>query len=92
MNRGLPIPQPTPYVSLVAPSGTSWTWNDQQEGNSISGLAVDFCYVVTQVRNIADTGLNAIGENARRWMEYAQCFVGDPQDPPPSGTRYMLRM
>jgi hypothetical protein len=43
--------------------------------------------VVTQTRNIADTGLKVTGPNATAWMEIAQCFAGRPEMPPAPGTR-----
>jgi uncharacterized protein (TIGR03084 family) len=86
-NRGLPIPGPAPYVRLTAASGSIWEWNDPSPGNSVTGSAMDFCQVVTQVRNVADTALIATGEPARAWMRLAQCFAGPPEDPPLPGTR-----
>ena len=55
VNRGLEVPGAPPYVRLVAPSGEIWEWNEPSESERISGDAVDFCQVVTQGRNIADT-------------------------------------
>ncbi len=87
INRGLPVPDPAPYLCLTAPSGEVWEWNEPQANNAISGLAVEFAQVVTQVRNIADTSLATIGETASAWMEIAQCFAGPPETPPAKGTR-----
>lgn len=87
VNRGLPVPGAPPYVRLIAPSGAIWEWNDAGGENKISGDALEFCQVVTQGRNIADTALEVEGEIARRWMAIAQCFAGGPVDPPPPGTR-----
>jgi uncharacterized protein (TIGR03084 family) len=86
-NRGLPRPEPTPYVRLTAPSGSMWEWNIPLPDNRVEGSALDFCQVVTQVRNVADTTLTVIGEPARQWMALAQCFAGLPEDPPPPGAR-----
>lgn len=90
-NRGLPIPGPMPYVRLAGPSGAIWEWNDPSPDDSVRGNALDFCQVVTQVRNVADTDLKVTGEPARVWMRLAQCFAGPPEDPPPPGTRFMTR-
>jgi uncharacterized protein (TIGR03084 family) len=87
-NRGLPVPADRPYVRLAAPSGTTWEWGQPSEDNSIEGSAVEFCQVVTQVRNIADTKLRVIGETATSWLAIAQCFAGPPENPPPPGTRF----
>jgi uncharacterized protein (TIGR03084 family) len=87
VNRGLEVPGPPPYVRLVAPSGAIWEWNEPSEVERISGDAVDFCHVVTQGRNIADTALEVVGDVATRWMSIAQCFAGGPVDPPKPGER-----
>lgn len=87
MNRGLEVPGAPPYVRLVAPSGAIWEWNEPNESERISGDAVDFCQVVTQGRNIADTALEVVGEISTRWMSIAQCFAGGPVDPPKPGHR-----
>lgn len=87
VNRGLEVPGPPPYVRLVAPSGAIWEWNEPSESERITGDAVDFCHVVTQGRNVADTGLHVVGEGATRWMSIAQCFAGGPADPPKPGER-----
>ena len=87
VNRGLEVPGPPPHVRLVAPSGAIWEWNEPSESERITGDAVDFCHVVTQGRNVADTGLEVVGEVATRWMSIAQCFAGGPADPPKPGER-----
>ena len=87
-NRGLPVPADAPHVRLTAPSGEIWEWHEPQPDNAVTGDAVAFCQVVTQVRNVADTSLSVRGETARRWMELAQCFAGPPETPPPPGTRH----
>jgi uncharacterized protein (TIGR03084 family) len=86
-NRGLPPPGPAPYVRLTAPSGALWEWNGPSDTNRIEGSAAEFCHVVTQNRNVADTSLAVVGEPAKRWMGLAQCFAGRPEDPPPPGAR-----
>ena len=87
-NRGLPVPETPPHLRLSAPSGMVWEWNAPGPGGQITGSAVDFARVVTQVRNIADTSLKVEGKVARDWMAIAQCFAGPPEDPPPPGTRF----
>jgi uncharacterized protein (TIGR03084 family) len=87
VNRKLEIPGPPPYVRLAAPSGAIWEWNEPSENECIRGDAVDFCRVVTQTRNIADTPLEVIGPVATLWMSIAQCFAGGAVDPPEPGTR-----
>ncbi len=87
-NRGLPVPVQRPYVRLAAPSGATWEWGEPDPANGVEGSAVEFCQVVTQVRNIADTGLKVVGETAASWMSIAQCFAGPPESPPAPGTRF----
>jgi uncharacterized protein (TIGR03084 family) len=86
-NRKLAVPEDRPYVRLTAPSGAPWEWNQADQRNAIEGSAVEFCQVVTQTRNVADTRLKVVGETATAWMSIAQCFAGPPEDPPPPGTR-----
>jgi len=87
-NRGAEVPLPKPYVRLTAPSGAVWEWNDPQDDNAVIGDAAHFAQIVTQTRNIADTSLETIGDNASRWMEIAQCFAGAPETPPAKGARH----
>jgi len=87
-NRGLAVPADRPYVRLTSPSGAVWEWNAPDPKNAVEGSAVEFCQVVTQTRNIADTGLKVVGETANSWMSIAQCFAGPPENPPPPGTRF----
>lgn len=89
MNRGLEVAGEAPYVCLTAPSGEIWEWNDRDSDNRIEGSATEFCQVVTQTRNIADTALQVSGRVAREWMSIAQCFAGPPQDPPTPGIRHI---
>jgi uncharacterized protein (TIGR03084 family) len=87
LNRGLDVPEDLPYVRVSAPSGATWEWGEPDQDNRVEGTAVDFCRVVTQNRNVADTGLTVVGETAKRWMSIAQCFAGGPVDPPAPGER-----
>jgi uncharacterized protein (TIGR03084 family) len=86
-NRGLVVPDQVPHLRLTAPSGDLWEWNAENAADRIEGTATEFCQVVTQTRNIADTGLEVSGDVARQWMSIAQCFAGPPENPPPPGTR-----
>ena len=86
-NRKKAVPDVVPRVTLTGPGGDLWEWNKDTSTNSISGSAVEFCQVVTQVRNVADTQLRVAGPIAEEWMSMAQCFAGPPEDPPAPGTR-----
>ena len=81
------IPEETPYLKLISPSGKIWLFNNKQEKNLIQGMAEEFCQVVTQVRNIKDVNLKVKGEIASKWMNVAQCFAGKASSPPRPGTR-----
>ncbi len=87
-NRRMELPGPMPQLRLTAPSGAIWEYGEASDSGVISGSATEFCQVVTQCRNIADTSLDVSGEVAHQWMAAAQCFAGPPQDPPAPGTRF----
>ncbi len=86
-NRRQEPPGPMPQLRLIAPSGALWEYGDPSESGMIEGTATQFCQVVTQCRNIADTSLEVSGDVAHQWMALAQCFAGPPQDPPAPGVR-----
>ena len=87
-NRGLMVPAEMPAIRLTAPSGAIWEWGQREADNLIEGSAVEFCQVVTQVRNIANTALRVVGVTATHWMSIAQCFAGPPEAPPAPGSRF----
>jgi uncharacterized protein (TIGR03084 family) len=62
-------------VHLTGPDGDSWDWGESNT-NTVSGAALDFCLVVTQRRNVADTRLDVVGDAAVEWMSIAQAFAG----------------
>lgn len=90
-NRGAAPPGDAPHVKLSAPSGDIWEWNAANSADLVQGSATEFCQVVTQTRNIADTSLHVSGDAARQWMAIAQCFAGPPEQPPAPGTRHPVR-
>lgn len=85
--RGETPPGPMPFLQLTAPSGEIWIYGEEDDASNISGSAAEFCQVVTQTRNIADTNLKLTGPVAKDWMSKAQCFAGAAHPPPPPGTR-----
>lgn len=87
-NRGRVAPDAVPYVELRSPSGARWQWNDSSAPQSIKGSAFEFCQVVSQVRHVQDTALQVVGAGAQEWMAIAQCFAGEPVEPPAPGTRF----
>ena len=89
-NRSLKVPDRIPYVGLISPSGKIWEWGDSSSQSSIKGKASEFAEVVTQVRNVQDTKLKSEGAIAKNWMKIAQCFAGQPENPPIQGSRFMV--
>ena len=89
-NRRMEPPGPMPQLRLTAPSGAIWEYGEASGSGVITGSATEFCQVVTQCRNIADTSLDVSGEVAHQWMAVAQCFAGPPQDPPAPGVRFRM--
>lgn len=86
--RSLEPPGALPLIRLTAPSGAEWTYGEDDGQNRIEGLAAEFCQVVTQTRNVKDTGLKVTGPVATDWMSRAQCFAGGRNDPPAPGSRF----
>jgi uncharacterized protein (TIGR03084 family) len=87
MNRQLDVPEADVRVELSGPSKTLWTWGPETATNLVKGQAEDFCLVITQRRNVADTDLMIKGQAASEWMAIAQAFAGPASDPPEPGQR-----
>jgi uncharacterized protein (TIGR03084 family) len=87
VNRGLPPPERRPQVELRAPSGTRWTWGDENAVDRVEGSAEDFCLVTTQRRHHEDTDLVITGPDATKWISIAQCIAGPPLPGPGPGER-----
>jgi len=86
--RGATVPEAKPALSLTAPSGETWEYGDADSSERITGKAHEFAQVVTQTRNIQDTGLTVEGKIAGEWMRNAQCFAGAAASPPLPGERH----
>ena len=76
--HGLEKPAGEFRVSLTAPSGDLWAWGPEDATQTVTGAAYDFCLLVTQRINRADTSLVATGRDAATWLSIAQCFAGPP--------------
>lgn len=89
VSRGLDVPTPPIRVDLAAPDEDDvWSWGPAEAADSVLGPALDFCLVVTQRRNPADTDLAVTGATATEWMGIAQAFAGAPTGQrPPTGRR-----
>jgi uncharacterized protein (TIGR03084 family) len=76
--RGGEVPSQPLRVELAAPDGDTWSWGPEGAENTVRGSAEDFCLVVTQRRNRADTALVTTGVMADEWLSLAQAFAGPP--------------
>ncbi len=81
--RSREVPPGRIDVLLTGPAGDTWQWqvgesDDGGAGSVVRGSALDFCLVVTQRRNVADTELVVEGDTAADWMSVAQAFAGPP--------------
>lgn len=85
-NHQMEVPTIPVRLELTGPSGEQWTWGPEEADNIVRGPAEDFCLVVIQRRNIADTNIIAEGETAHQWMSIAQCFAGPGTTGPKPGT------
>ena len=77
-NRGLEPPDTPLRIELVAPSGAVWHWGPDGAPDRISGVAGEFCRVVTQRIHPADTALRTEGAAAAEFLTVAQAFAGPP--------------
>jgi uncharacterized protein (TIGR03084 family) len=84
LSRGRTPPDRPVRVELAAPDGDTWVWGEETD-DVVRGPAEDFCLVVTQRRNVADTRLEVHGALAAEWMSIAQAFAGPPSDGRPAG-------
>jgi uncharacterized protein (TIGR03084 family) len=84
--NGRPVPAVPVRVELAAPTGDPWEWGPADATDRVRGSALDFCLVVTQRRNVADTALEVTGDTAREWISIAQAFAGAPGPGRPPGT------
>lgn len=65
-------------VELTAPDGGLWTWGPEDAVQRVSGSALDFCYLVTQRRPLAELDIVGHGDDAQQWLTIAQAFAGPP--------------
>lgn len=75
-SHGLAVPAAEVRVEVAAPGGGTWEWGAPGATDRVEGDAVEFCLVVTQRRNLADTALRVAGPAATAWMRIAQAFAG----------------
>jgi uncharacterized protein (TIGR03084 family) len=85
--RGDVPPREPPRITLTSPQGVTWSYNETSSSSTVRGAAVEFCQVVAQTRNVADTSLQVDGEAAISWLKHPQCFAGPSETPPAPGAR-----
>jgi uncharacterized protein (TIGR03084 family) len=85
--RKLEAPGIKPRIELTGPSGELWNWGEPDAVERVWGSAKDFCLVVTQRRNVLDTGFKWKGKNVAKWLTIAQSFAGVSQQVPAPGVR-----
>jgi uncharacterized protein (TIGR03084 family) len=78
--NGLEPPAAAFRVELRAPDGGTWTWGPEDAAERVTGSAEAFCLVVTQRREVGEVDIAAHGEEAARWLRFAQAFAGPPKD------------
>ena len=86
--HGLTPPSEEFRVELVAPSGELWAYGPEGAPQVVTGPALDFCLLVTQRAHRADLAVEAVGDDADRWLDIAQAFAGPPgagRPPKPKG-------
>ncbi|MFJ9536994.1 TIGR03084 family metal-binding protein [Streptomyces sp. NPDC101225] len=74
--HGLSVPFEEFRIELTAPSGETWTYGPEDADNRVTGPALDFCLLVTQRAHRSDLAVEALGEEADRWLDIAQAFAG----------------
>jgi uncharacterized protein (TIGR03084 family) len=90
--RGRPVPDAPVRVELSGPEGSDglggrrWSWGPGSAVDRVEGDAEEFCLVVTQRRNVTDTGLTVTGPVAAEWIAIAQAFAGVATDNRPPGS------
>ena len=84
--RGETAPVGTVRLVLTGATGHTFTWGPDTADDTVTGSLEDFGLVVTQRRNVADTGLQA-GDLAMHWLQRAQAFAGGATNvPAPRGS------
>jgi len=76
--HGLTPPAEPFRVELTAPDGGVWAWGAEDAAQRVRGSALDFCYLVTQRRPLAELDVVADGPDAEKWLTIAQAFAGPP--------------
>jgi uncharacterized protein (TIGR03084 family) len=76
--QGLDPPVQEFRVELIAPSQELWVFGPLNAPQRVTGSAADFCLLVTRRRHRSDLELTAEGDDANRWLDFAQAYAGAP--------------
>jgi uncharacterized protein (TIGR03084 family) len=76
--HGLTPPAEPFHVELCAPDGSTWSWGPDDAAQRVTGSAEDFCMLVTQRRARSALDVQAVGDDAEKWLGIAQAFAGPP--------------
>ncbi|MGV9538767.1 TIGR03084 family metal-binding protein [Streptosporangium sandarakinum] len=74
--RGLTPPAAEFRFEITGPSGELWAYGPEDAEQRVSGPATDFCLLATRRRHRDDLALTAVGDEADRWLDIAQCYRG----------------
>jgi enediyne biosynthesis protein E11 len=75
-SRGLATPDVQFRYELTAPSGALWAFGPEDAEQRITGSGADFCLLATRRRHRDDLDVTAVGAEADRWLDIAQCYRG----------------
>ena len=76
--RQMKVPDSSVRVEITSPSGKLWTWGSEKANDIVKGTAEDFCLVVVERRNLADTQLAIKSATTCQWLSIAQTYAGLP--------------
>ncbi|WP_432102908.1 TIGR03084 family metal-binding protein [Streptomyces sp. bgisy091] len=74
--RGLRPPAEEFRVELLAGDGGLTVYGPEDAAQRVTGPLLDFCLLVTQRAHRDDLAVEAVGEDAGRWLDIAQAFAG----------------
>lgn len=80
--NGLELPDTPVRLELTLPSGVVWARGEEGAEQRITGSARDWALVGVRRRHWADTGLEVVGDEARRYASVVQAFAGEAATPP----------
>lgn len=74
--NGLEAPSVPVRLELTLPSGAAWAAGEPDAADRITGSAADWALVGVRRRRWQDTGLEVVGDEARRYADVVQAFAG----------------